>query len=68
MLIVQAGDSGTKRLDTSGRAVFSGSGSYGDGRGTGEAAGDLVVGLGGTLTQIGPRLRIVGVAMLCGAL
>lgn len=57
-----------QRLDPGGWTVLPGSGGDGDRRRAGEASLDLVVGLGGTLAQIGPAGGVFCKAMLGGSL
>lgn len=68
MLIVEARDSSTQRLDTGRGAVLSCGGGDGDGTRAGETSGDIVVCVGGTLAQVGPLVRVLQVAVFAGAL
>lgn len=49
MLVIQAGNGRTQRLDTGGRAVFPRGGCDGDRRWAGEATLDIIVGFRSTL-------------------
>ena len=63
VLIVQTSHGTPQRLDTGGRSILSRGRRDWDGCRAREAAQDLVVGLGGSLTQIGPAGRIFGKAV-----
>lgn len=58
VLIVEFRNGRTQRLDTSGRAVLARRGGDRNGSRAGETAEDLIVCLGGTLTQVGPGGRV----------
>lgn len=55
-------------LDAGGGAVLSGGDGDVDGGGPGEAAGDVILDLGGALAQVGPGLGLLEEAVLGGAL
>lgn len=67
MLVVKIGDSFTKRLDASGRTVFTSIERNINGLWPLETALNVIVDLWGSLAQIGPFLRFVEVAVLVGS-
>jgi hypothetical protein len=68
VFVVKARNGGTKGLDTGGRPVLSRSGGDRDALRAGETALNLVIGLGGALTEIGPGGGIFCIAVFCGTL
>jgi hypothetical protein len=68
VLIVQTCNGSTQRLDTGGRTVLPGRRGNRNACRTREATLDLIVRLGGTLTQVCPAGGILGVAVLGGSL
>lgn len=67
-LVVEVGDGFAQRLDTGGGAVLSGGHGHVDGLGPLEAAGDVVLDLGGALAKVGPGIGLLEEAILGGAL
>lgn len=63
MLVVHPGHRRPQRLDPRRGTILTRRRRDRDTRGTREAALDLVVGLGGSLAQVGPRRRVLGVAV-----
>jgi len=68
MFVVETCNRGAKWLDTGGRTVLSSSGGDRNALGAGETPLDLIVGLGGTLAEIGPFGGILCVAVFRGTL
>lgn len=68
MLVVETGDSGTQRLDTGSRTVFTSSGGDRNGFWARETTLDAIVGLGSTLAQVRPFGGVLGVTVFGGTL
>jgi hypothetical protein len=67
-LVVEVGDSLAQGLDAGGGAVLAGGHGHVDGFGPPEAAGNVVLDLGGALAQVGPGIGFLKEAILGGAL
>lgn len=67
-VVVELGDSFSQGLDTRCGTVLSAGHGDVDGLGSGEASLDVILNLRGTLTEVGPEVGFLEVAILGGSL